>query len=240
MPNGKPRIDRSIYGFNTQIRQTYIYLMKACEASLGGTNWNRLGWSTVEITQWGSFYNRWIRLYDLYINKKGTRTTDVKDEMLMIIQECRIYNQTHNLYDRIAVSPYGTSKDFSMFNIIRNTPLAKTKNKRASDPDMKTVVIGFHKFGHLFHELLVTSKNKKGRGKEKGVAQILVYVTYTEITAAYPSFKEFHYIGDVFRGLLLVSHNDENKGKMAWYTARVKNSRGVLGSICDFACAVVM
>ncbi len=127
-----------------------------------------------------------------------------------------------------------------MFNIIRNTPLAKIKNKRASDPYTKTVVVGFHKFGHLAHELLVTSKNKKGRGKEKGVAQILVYVTYTEITAAYPSFKDFKYIGDVFRGLLLISHKDENKGKMAWYTARVKNSRGVLGSICDFVSAIVM
>ena len=229
MANYYPRISRSIDGFNTDITTTYNYLIKGCPPPIGYLNWQRLGWSADEMAQWQDFKQRWDPFYKLYLNKKGTRTTQIKDDMLLIIKETRAYDHLRNLYNRISVNPNATVTDFELFHILLNTSLALTSHRYAADPGTKSVGISLKKIGHLFHQLLVTSPDKKGRGKEDGVKDILVYVAITGSNEAAPNFGFVHYVEDVKRGLIKIVHKEENVGQKAWYVACIKNSRGKIG-----------
>ena len=229
MKNYYPRISRGITGFNTDITSTYNYLIKECPPPVGYLNWQRLGWSADEMAQWQDFKQRWDPLYELFINKKVTRTTQIKDDLLLIIKETRAYDHSHNLYNLISVNPNATVTDFELFHILLNTSLALTSHRIATDPGTKRVSIVLNKIGHLFHQLLVTSPDRKGRGKGEGVKDILVYKAITGINEVAPDFELFHYAGDVSRGLITITHKEENIGQKAWYIACIRNSRGKLG-----------
>ena len=229
MNNYKTRISRGIVGFDVDIRLTYEYLMKTCPPPEGYYNWQRFSWLPDEIAQWGAYYTEWKPLYSLWLNKKGTRTTMIKDSLLLIIKYCSAFNQTHRLYDRIAANPNAVTSDYSTFHLLRGTPLAKTSHTPTADPGTKHVEITIRKIGHLFHQLLITSPDKKGRGKEDGVKEILVFKAYTELNEMAPTFENFQFVGDVSDGLIKVVHSDSYIGKKVWYIAVIKNSRGKLG-----------
>ncbi len=229
MSKYQTRISRGFAGFDADITFTNNFLMLLCEPPLGYTNWQRLGWKANEIAQWQDFGTRWKLLYTLYCSKKTTRTTDVKDQLKQIIKECVAFERTHHLYDRIAINLNAINTDFETFRIIRGTPLAATTYAHAPAPGIKGVVIVLKKMGNLFHQLLVTSLNKKGRGKEDGVKEILVYKAVTGPNDPAPALGLFKYEGNVSRGLIEIIHKDAEIGQEAWYFARIKNSRGKLG-----------
>ncbi len=229
MNNYKTRISRGIVGFDGDIRLTYEYMMKTCGPPVGYCNWQRLGWLPDEIAQWGAYYTDWLPLYSLWLDKKGTRTTLIKDSLLLIIKNGSAFNQTRRLYDRIASCPNAVASDYTTFHLLRGTPLANTSHTPTADPGSKHVEIFIKKTGHLFHQLLVISPDKKGRGKENGIKEIMVFKAYTELNEMTPTFENFQYVGDVSDGLIKITHSDSYIGKKVWYIAVVKNSRGKLG-----------
>ena len=233
MASGKPRLARTIKGFNDDIRNTNAYLNAPSPLPSTDTNGVRLGILPAEISQWGEFLHSWIPPFALYSNKKVTRTTEGKDELKLIITSAVGFEKKIHMYDRIAVSPNATTLDFETFHILRGTPLAQTKHTSTPAPGSKTVVITLKKMGHLFHQLLVTALGKTGRAKEAGVKEIQVYVAFTATTDVAPATELFQYAGDVSRGFALITHLDANIGKKAWYIGYVKNSKAELGLPSD-------
>ena len=161
MPNGKPRIARDFKGFNDDLTDTNAYLNAMSPSPSTVTNGVRLGILPAEQTQWGVFLHEWIPLYALYVDKKVSRTTNVKDQLLLIIVAVVAYEQKIRMYDRIAVCADATITDFETFHIKRSTSLANTNHTPAPAPGSKTVVITLKKMGHLFHQLLVTALGKR-------------------------------------------------------------------------------
>ena len=240
MGNSKTRISRSISGFNADITTTNDYIMQLCPPPVGQTNASRLGWLPDEITQWQLFGKNWALLYIQYSNKKGARTTNIKDQMKQIIKNCVAYEHKQHLYDRIAISLNATNADFEIFHIKHGTALADTTLTRAAVPGIKEVVIVIKKMGNLFHQLLVTTADKKGRGKPAGVKEILIYMAVTGPKDAAPALADYQYYGDVSRGLLTVTHDDADVGNRAWYIARIKNSRGEIGVASAAVSAIII
>jgi len=233
MPNGKPRLSTDIKGFANDIKKTNEYLNADSPLPSLVSNGIRLGILPAEITQWGTFYHSWEEIFPLYVDKRVTRTTNVKDQLLLIIKITRAYEQKIRMYDRIAVCKDATTTDFEVFRIKRSTSLANTTHTAAPVPGTKTVVITLKKMGHLFHQLLITALGKEGRAKEEGVKEIQVYVAYTAANEVAPDLESFNYKGDVSRGFATITHTDANLGQKAWYIARVKNTRGELGLPSD-------
>ncbi len=229
MSGGKPRIPRSIKGFDPHIRALIAYLLLYSPGSLTITNAIRLGFTVPELAQLQLFLNDWEALMLKYDNKKTTRTTDIKDQLLQIIKSYVENDKKIHLYDRVAINLNANNTDFETFNIKHGTPLAKTSNTTAADPGTDEEVIVISKIGNLYHELLVTSADKKGRGRGKGVKDIMVFKAVTLITAGAPALTAYVYVGDTFRGFITVNHEENERGKTAWYIARIKNTRGVVG-----------
>ena len=223
-----PRISRSITGFNADIITTNDYLLKIIPPSTVAT-WQRLGLISAEQAQWLLFLTSWQPLFIKYCDKKGQRTTAVTTDMRKIIKDCIAYERKQHLYDRIAISSNAIISDFEIFRVKRGTPLADTTITRAAAPGTKEEVIVIKKTDHMLHQLLVTAAGKKGRGKEDGVKDVLVYKAVTGPKDAAPALGQYHYVGDVKRGLFTAVHDDTDEGNRAWYIARVKNTRGEIG-----------
>jgi hypothetical protein len=226
---GQERISRDIKGFNADITSTSSYLLISNTATPPVFNWQRLGWTLDDLTFWQAILFRWQALFTIYINKKGGRTTDVKDQLYQIIDECVAYEQEHHLYERIAINPKANNTDFETFRIKRNTPLADVTISKAPLTGGKTVSIAIKKIEHLYHKLLVTALDKKGRAKEEGVKEIMVFKAVTAPGVAAPTIDKFQYVGDVKRGLIGVNHLATDEGNRAWYYAVAKNTQGELG-----------
>jgi len=223
------RLGRTIRTFDTDIKTTSDYILAHGSGTPGITNGERLGWTPDEILAWTDFRTRWDVNMALYGNKKGTRTTNVRDILMGIIKEAVAYEKKHNLYDRIAVCLVATNDDFEAFNIIRFTPLAATTHTRTAAPGIKGVAIVLKKIGHLYHQLLVTTPDSESRAKQKGVKEIIISKAIGLPTAVAPALNLFVYAGSVSRGLVKVTHTDGTQGQKAWYSGQVKNSRGELG-----------
>lgn len=114
------RIPRSIDKFNDYITNTNDYQLAGTPA-----NYTRWEWSATESAAWTAFKTAFSPLYLKYSNKKSGRTTDVKDQLHQIIDDCVQYDKEHHLLDRIASSPDSINTDFETFNIKRGTPLEK-------------------------------------------------------------------------------------------------------------------
>ncbi|MEI8203041.1 MAG: hypothetical protein WCH34_08530 [Bacteroidota bacterium] len=222
------RLSRNISGFNADIRQTSTYIQQPTSVLIAIINGIRLGWTPEEIAQWLAFLAAWIPLYLLYSNKKGTRTTAITEELKKIISKAVAYDKAHHLYDRIADNPNATALDFETFHIKRSTFLAASP-KKAEAPGLKKVVISMKKVGHLFHHLSVTSPDKKGKGKEEGVKDIMMYRAIRERGAEAPALKTFEYFDDVKYGSVLSKLSEDDVGNEAGYYARIKNTHNELG-----------
>ncbi|MBB3188291.1 hypothetical protein [Microbacter margulisiae] len=111
------RIPRSINQFDEYITTTTAYL----EAGTPTTNATRLGITEEEVTQWKSFNTQWSPLYALYVDKKNSRTTTVKDKLLKIISNTVDFNKLSHFLDRIAASVSVTIDDLAMFHIGKGT-----------------------------------------------------------------------------------------------------------------------
>ena len=229
MAHGTTRIPRKEKGFDPHIRAVVAYLLQFSPGSTTITNAVRLGFTDAELAQLQLFLTDWEALMVLYGNKKVTRSTDVIEQMSQLIKSYIAYDNLQHLYKRVEISPHANNTDFVTFNITGGTPIAKTSDSRATDPGTDEEVIVVVKIGNLYHELLVTKAGTKGRGKGKGVKDIMVYKAVTLITEGAPAITLYQYVGDTNRGFITVTNDVSEIGKMAWYIARVKNTRGVIG-----------
>lgn len=121
MPD-RSRIPRLISTFNVYITSTTGYMTAGSPVSNG----ERLGLSTGEIITWKGFEEEWRPLYQLYSDKHSTRTTAIKDSLLLIISRVVAFDAKVRMLDRISTSPEVTVSDMAVFNIKRGLLQKKT------------------------------------------------------------------------------------------------------------------
>ena len=100
-----PRIPRGIDDCSQYLVSTNNYLDSGTP-----NNAERLGILPEEAVKWSGLTNRYQPLYLLYSDKKNSRTTAVKDQLLSIIDEVTDLDQSCHLLDRIAASPNVTTQ----------------------------------------------------------------------------------------------------------------------------------
>ena len=128
------RIPRTITPFNLYLLLTTTYLQAGIP-----TNAERLGISSEEAAGWTALFTQWEPLYAKYADKKNSRTTAIKDQLLVIINECVKLDQTKHLLDRIAASANVTIADMETFNIKKGV-LGKPSPTVATAPITKQVI----------------------------------------------------------------------------------------------------
>jgi hypothetical protein len=128
------RIPRGIDDFNPYIRNTNAYLLAGTPS-----NAERLGVTVDEVTQWTVCANQWLPLHILYSDKKNSRTTSVKDQLLSIISQCVLLDQNSHILDRIAASPNVTIVDMETFNIKKGL-LQKTTHTGLTNSIVEPVI----------------------------------------------------------------------------------------------------
>lgn len=136
------RIPRGIDSFNPYVINTSAYLLA------GGTptNAERLGILPAENDQWTGFLTDWNPLYAKYSDKKNGRTTAVKDQLLAIIDQCVLLDQTSHILDRIAASPNVSIVDMETFNIKKGV-LQKTTRSFSNTPISETPIVAVQPLG---------------------------------------------------------------------------------------------
>ncbi len=120
------RIPRSLEKLNGYLVNTSAYL-----ATGNPTNGIRLGILLTEQTQWIAINTAWAPLYVKYSDKKNTRTTSIKDQLLVLRQKLIDLDRTVRFLDRIAASPVVTPVDLDVFNI-KNKMLKSTARMNVS------------------------------------------------------------------------------------------------------------
>jgi len=135
------RIPRGIDEFNTYIGNTNSYLLAGTP-----TNANRLGVTPEELTQWTGFATDWAPLYLKYSDKKNSRTTAIKDQLLEIIGNTTDFDQRNHVLDRIAASPNVTIVDMETFNIKKGV-LQKTSRLSSNTPIAEAVTVTIQHLG---------------------------------------------------------------------------------------------
>lgn len=136
-----PRIPRGIDDCSQYLISTSNYL-----AAGTPTNAERLGILPEEAVKWSGYKNKYAPLYLLYSDKKNSRTTAVKDQLLSIIDEVTDFDHTSHLLDRIAASPNVTIADMSTFNIKKGV-LQKTTRTVPTTPLTNQVAAAIQPIG---------------------------------------------------------------------------------------------
>jgi hypothetical protein len=108
-------IPRDIPGYNTYIVTTTPYLTTG-----NPQKYAQFGWTQLQLQAWEAFLSDWNLLYPSYLNKKGSRTTDVKDDLMDIIKNQVAYDKTNELIMKIKATNGLTSLDCSMFHILQS------------------------------------------------------------------------------------------------------------------------
>ena len=108
-------IPRTIKGFNTYITQTNTYLV------LGSpTNASRFNWTTADLSGWQAIQTKWNPKYLLYLDKKGSYTTDNKNDLIGIINNAVSFAKTNKLIELVRATVGLTSLDCSTFHLPAN------------------------------------------------------------------------------------------------------------------------
>lgn len=138
----KARIPRTFEEFNTYITTTSSYMADGTPT----TNAVRLGLLDAEVAQWTALGTEWSPLFVKYGDKKNSRTTAIKDQMLLIVDNVVNLDQTQHILDRIAASPNVTIADMETFNIKKGV-LQKTTRTVSTTPINEAVVSGIQLLG---------------------------------------------------------------------------------------------
>jgi len=136
------RIPRGIDDFNPYYTNAIAYLSNGTPT----TNAVRLGIIPDELTQLTGFVTAWAPLYTKYSDKKNSRTTAVKDQLLEIIDNVVSFDQDNHILDRIAASPNVTIVDMETFNIKKGA-LQKTSKSVSSTPISEPVTVTIQPIG---------------------------------------------------------------------------------------------
>lgn len=135
------RIPRGIDEFNPYIVNTTAFLQTG-----EPTNAERLGILIAELEKWSGFAAAWSPLYTKYSDKKSSRTTVVKDQLLEIISNTVDFDQSVHFIDRIAASPNVTIVDMEAFNIKKGV-LQKTSRGSSTTPIAEPVTVTIQPIG---------------------------------------------------------------------------------------------
>ena len=135
------RIPRTIRLFNLYLTITNTYLYED-----NPINAVRLGISFDEASGWTALFTKWEPLYLKYSDKKNSRTTSIKDQLLAIIKECVELDKTRHFLDRIASSMNVTIKDMETFNIKKGV-LQKSSPTVATAPILTQVIAALRPIG---------------------------------------------------------------------------------------------
>jgi len=135
------RIPRGIDDFNPFIITTTAYLQMG-----DPNNAVRLGIVDSELADWKKLASDWQPLYLMYSDKKKSRTTAIKDQLLSIIQSCVDLDKDNRLLDRIAASPNVTIVDMETFNIKKGV-LQKTTRTIPTTPITDAVTVTLQPLG---------------------------------------------------------------------------------------------
>ena len=136
------RIPRQIEEFNSYISTTNTYLLEGAPT----TNADRLGILATEVTKWSAIGTLWSPLFMKYSDKKNSRTTAIKDQLLQLITDCVNLDQTCHILDRIAASPNVTIVDMETFNIKKGV-LQKTARTVSTSPVAERVMPSIQPIG---------------------------------------------------------------------------------------------
>ncbi len=121
------RMPKSIPAFSVYLEGAVDYLL----AGAPQTNADRLGLEEIDVQSLSDIRDRWLPLYQLYENKRNTRTSIITSQLHELMQETRDLDIDRHILDRIASSPNATLIDLSTFNI-KAGALAK-KAQRLTD-----------------------------------------------------------------------------------------------------------
>jgi hypothetical protein len=136
------RIPRGIDDFNPYYTNAITYLSDGKPT----TNAVRLGILPEELTQMTDFATAWVPLYIKYSDKRNSRTTAVKDQLLEIIDNTVTFDQNNHILDRIAASPNVTIIDLETFNIKKGS-LQKTTRTVSTTPIIEPVTVTIQPIG---------------------------------------------------------------------------------------------
>jgi len=137
MPTGT-RIPRGINEFNPYIGVTTDYLTTGTPI----TNGERLGLSQEEVSQWKAFNDECTPLFTKYSDKKNSRTTAIKDQLLLVVDKTANFDKTYHILDRIASSLNVTIADMETFNIKKGVLQKTTRTvSTTSINELVTVII---------------------------------------------------------------------------------------------------
>ena len=128
------RAPRGIDSFNKYIVRTVHYLREGIPI----THAVRLGITVEELKFLLALLVSWTSLYELYGDKKNSRTTAVIAQLHNIVNQFLEYDKGHHLLDRIASSPNATIVDMEIFNI-RNGALRRSARSIVSKPITEAV-----------------------------------------------------------------------------------------------------
>jgi len=136
------RIPRAIDEHHGYMGITSAYLL-AGEPTNNGA---RLGLLPAEVTQWKGFSDREAILYAKYYDKKNSRTTAIKDELLVIIEETIAFDKKYHFLDRISSSLNVNVTDLTTFNI-KSGVMAKAGRTIHQTPINEVVTVAITPFG---------------------------------------------------------------------------------------------
>ena len=133
---------RGIDQFNIYFPNAVNYLQEGTPK----TNAERLGVLTTEVSTFTGFLTEWSPLYAKYSDKKKSRTTSIKDQLLVLIDNVVTFDQTNHILDRIAASPNVTVDDLVSFNIKKGV-LQKSPASAGSSPISEQVTVAIQSLG---------------------------------------------------------------------------------------------
>ena len=136
------RIPRGIDDFNPYFTNAISYLSDGTPT----TNAVRLGVLPAELAELTGFATTWAPLYLKYSDKRNSRTTAVKDQLLEIIDNVVTFDQNNHILDRIAASPNVTIVDLETFNIKKGS-LQKTTRTVSTTPIIEPVTVTIQPIG---------------------------------------------------------------------------------------------
>ena len=212
------RIPRGIDEFNTYIGNTNSYLLAGTP-----TNANRLGVTPEELTQWTGFATDWAPLYLKYSDKKNSRTTAIKDQLLEIIGNTTDFDQRNHVLDRIAASPNVTIVDMETFNIKKGV-LQKTSRLSSNTPIAEAVTVTIQLLGGG----MVTIKCYSTTGQRASIynnADSVEYLYQVGTTPPVAADENVLKKGISTKGSFTVALNPDTPGKFLYIYFRWYNTK---------------
>ena len=213
------RIPRGIDEYNDYMGITSSYL----SAGVPTSNGVRLGLLPEEITQWGELGSKTASLYPKYIDKKNSRTTAIKDEILSVINETVAFDKKFHILDRIASSRNANIADLATFNI-KSGITAKTGRSIPQSPISELVTSTIAPIGGGS----VSIKCYSSTGQRAGILEPADSVQYLYMVGSTPPASAEDNglkLGSSTKGIFTLQTGPGSSGKNLYIYFRWYNSK---------------